>query len=341
MEIVKAGQVLDSTRRPLLEGIRAAKSELLIAVPFISTEVARDVSRAALASGAGSLRLLTALNENAVRGGFLSPTGLRVLADSGFEIRSARNLHAKVTLVDGTFGIAGSGNLTSQGLGGRKRRNLELGVGLTKSQVTAAEGIVRRWWKESKPVTDAMLEKYEAMAPARGQRGGGFGSFVYDDDADDLPQKRPAWSTGLWLKMLYHHTRRDQPNWWRKSKWVSDGRPPPSLENLVSGPRYVVGDLLLFYLVELDGSIRCCPTVAEVTCKPRHDPDYVRENALPGDEHQWPWVTKVEVIDSTSLEKAPDLSTIEVDPESTEQHGRLVLQPSQFAKARAVIAAHP
>ncbi len=340
---MRTGQVLDATRGPLLTGIRNARSELLIAAPFISSEVAEDISRAALASDAETLLLLTALNESAVRGGFLSPAGLHILADSGFEIRSIRNLHAKVTLVDGTFGIVGSGNLTASGLGGKKRRNLELGVYLAKSQVVTAEAIVRQWWKRGKPVSIATLDKYAAMAPApsRGRRrNGGYGSFVYGDDWEP-PARSRGGSTGLWLKMLYHHTRRDKPNWWRKVTWVSDGRPPPSPEKLINGPRYEIDDLLILYLVELGGSVRCCPTLVKVTDNPRHDPKFVRENAFPGDEDHWPWVTDVEVIDSTSLEHAPRLSDIGVEPQSTEQHGRLVLQPDQLALARTAISANP
>jgi hypothetical protein len=340
---MRAGRVLDATRGPLLQGIRKARSEVLLAAPFISAEVAEDVARAALASGVKTRRLLTALNENAVRTGFLSPSGLLTLADAGFEVRSIRNLHAKVVLADGVFGLVGSGNLTSQGLGGQQRKNLELGVALTKSQVVAAEETVNRWWKQGEPVSRATLDKYVAMAPARGkgQRwGGGYGPFVYGDDPDPAPQRRSG-STGLWLKMLYHHTRRDQPNWWRKVTWISDGRPPPSPQNLVNGPRYEIDDLLVFYLVEVGGPIRRCAAVAEVKSHPRHDPDFVGKNGFPGDEEQWPWVTKVKVIDSTSLELAPTLDDIGVDPRSTERKGRLVLQPRQFASARDAISANP
>lgn len=335
------GRILEATREPLLGGIRVARSEVLVAAPFISAEVAGDLARAALASGVGSRRLLTALNDNAVRGGFLDPAGLRILADAGFEIRSIRNLHAKVILVDGKFGLVGSGNLTSHGLGGKRRRNLELGVALTRSQVAAAEKIVGHWWSQGKPVSRAKLDEFAAKAPARGRggRGGGFGSFVYGDDPD--PPPRRGRSTGLWLKMLYHDTRRDQPNWWRKVPWISDGRPPPTPQNLVNGPSYELGDLLVLYLVERGGPVRCCPAIAEVKSFPRHDPKFVRENAFAGDEKQWPWVTNVEILDSMTLEGAPGLDDIEVDPKSTERHGRLVLEAHQVALAREAIASSP
>lgn len=131
--------MLDATAGPLLDGIRLARDRVVIAAPFLSLAVARDISRAALASGVKTKLLLTALNDNAVRGGFLDPTGLVLLQESGFEIRSARNLHAKVALIDGESGIIGSGNLTTQGLGAKKRRNLELGVRLRPAQAHSAE----------------------------------------------------------------------------------------------------------------------------------------------------------------------------------------------------------
>jgi hypothetical protein len=336
-----AGEVLDASAGPLLEGIRSARDRVVIAAPYLSLPVARDISRAALASRADTKHLLTALNDNAVRGGFLDPTGLLLLRESNFEIRSARNLHAKVVLIDGKSGIIGSGNLTTAGVGAEKRRNLELGVRLQPAQAQSAEQITKRWWTKAKPVSRNTLDRYIAMKPAaKGGRGGGYGSFIYEED-DDLPKERRAGTTGLWLKMLYHHTRRDRANWWRQVDWISDGRPPPSPQHLVGGPQYEEGDLIVFYLVELDGAIRCCPALAEVTSEPDYDPEYVRLHAFTGDEKQWPWVTKVKVLDSTSLDSAPTLVDLKVDPKSTERRGRLVLQPEQLEVARARIAAAP
>ncbi len=335
-----SGEVLDAAAGPLLKGVRRAQSRILIAAPFLSLTVAQDIARAALASGAETKLLLTALNENAVRGGFLNPGALLLLQESGFEIRSARNLHAKVVLVDGKVGIIGSGNLTTQGLGGKRRRNLELGVRLRPAQVTSAEAITKRWWGKADRVSRRTLDKYAAMKPSGGggHGGSGYGSFVYEDD-EDLPKSRGRGTTGLWLKMLYHHTRRDKPNWWRHVKWISDGRPPPSPTHLVGGPQYEIGDLIVFYLVELDGPVRCCPALAEVTSEPQHNPEFVRRRGFEGDEKQWPWVTRVKILDSTSLDAAPRLDDLAVQPSSTEQQGRLVLRAGQLEAARAMIAA--
>lgn|GEM_PF-2784770 len=349
MARVKSGSIVDSTRDLLVGRVRRAQAELVIAAPFLSSGVAAEISRASLAARAKSRMLLTALNDDAVARGYLDPAGLRLLAESGFEIRSIRNLHAKFALVDREWGVIGSGNLTTRGLAGKRRRNLELGVVLTTPQVVAARRIAMRWWRLSGPVDEKALSKSERLAGSRRsgwRRRGGVGPFLYGEDEDesipDLGRRDKQGNrkrTGLWLKMLYHHTRRDDPNWWRRVKWVSDGRPPPSADRLVGGPRYEIGDLLIFYLLEKGGSVRCCPAVAEVQSEPRYEPEFVAENAFPGDELQWPWVTNVKVLDSISLDDAPRLADLEVAPQSVRQQGRIVLEAGQFEAARAKIAA--
>lgn len=347
--MARSGSIVDTTRGPILQRVRRAQSELIIAAPFISKGVAAEISRASLAARAEKRMLLTALNEDAVARGYLDPAGLRILAESGFEIRSVRNLHAKFVLVDRDWGVVGSGNLTSKGLAGKRRRNLELGVVLTTPQIAAARKIAMRWWQRGGPVDDKVLNKYAGLERSAGsgrRRSGGVGPFIDgEDDGEAIPdlgrsgRSRRRARTGLWLKMLYHHTRRDIPDWWRRVEWVSDGRPPPSPERLVGGPRYRVGDLMVFYLLEKGGPVRCCPAVAEVEGTSEYDPEFVAANGTPGDELQWPWVTKVKMLDSASLDDAPTLDDLEVGPQSVRQQGRIVLEARQFEAARTRIAA--
>ena len=121
-----------------------------------------------------------------------------MLSEAGFEIRSILNLHAKVVLADGTWGIVGSGNLTTAGLSGTKRKNLELGVTLTKRQSVTAETIIENWWRKAKPVDEAQLAKFESIAASARGRGSrkGYGSFVYGDEpaapTTAPPQHRPV-----------------------------------------------------------------------------------------------------------------------------------------------------
>jgi len=335
--------VVDTTRDVLLERIRSARSEVMVAAPYLSQAVAAEISLAALESRSKSRMLLTALNDGAVAGGFLAPAGLRLLIESRFEVRSIRNLHAKFALIDRKWGIVGSGNLTSSGLAGQRRRNLELGVILSAGEVVPARRIAARWWKKGKPVDPATLARYERMAPkSRGgsRRSGGFGPIVEgsDEPPQPIPERRRGGSTGLWLKMMHHYPGRDGPNWWRSVKWVSDGRPPPSPKRLVGGPSYSRDDLMVFYLVEKGGSVRRCPAIAKVVEEARYRPSHVARHGFPGDELKWPWVTKVEVLDSSSLDQAPRLDDLDVSPKSVRQQGRLVLQPEQFEAARQLIA---
>jgi hypothetical protein len=103
---------------------------------------------------------------------------------------------------------------------------------------------------------------------------------------------------------------------------------------LVGGPRYALGDLLVFYLVERGGPTRCCPAIAEVRKLPRYAPDVVRARGAPGDAEKWPWLTDVKVLHSTSLSDAPRLRDLGVESKSVRQQGRIVLSESQFEAAR-------
>jgi hypothetical protein len=329
-------------REPLLAAVRSAQRKVFIAAPFVSGDVAAALAKGALASTASERRFLTALTEGSVRSGFLNPRGLRKLMDSGFQIASIPNLHAKVALVDNRWGLVGSGNLTNSGLGGRKTANVELGVGLTRSQIQEGWRIAEAWWDAASPVTAADLAPYEQMARARGDRrrsGRRHGREFPAPEGTEVEDIRRRRSTGLWLKMMYHDTRRNRREWWRNRRWISDGRPPPSDDHLVGGPRYAVGDLLVFYLVERGGPVRCCPAIAEVRGPTRYDPAYVGAHGRPGDADQWPWVTEVRVLHSTSLQDAPTLSDVGVSPSSVRRQGHIKLSESQFAAARDRILA--
>jgi len=88
--------------------------------------------------------LITALNESAVAGGYLSTEALEDFVAAQFEVRSLRNLHAKVLLADSSWGFIGSGNLTEAGA---NRRNAELGIVLSPQQARKADRrYFERWW---------------------------------------------------------------------------------------------------------------------------------------------------------------------------------------------------
>src|SRR3954453_482485 len=94
---------------------RRARRRIDIATPFLSADVAAYLVRACDEGNARDRRFITALNAAAVEGGYLDPDGVEELLAGGFDAKSLRNLHAKVLIADGTWGLIGSGNLTVAG----------------------------------------------------------------------------------------------------------------------------------------------------------------------------------------------------------------------------------
>jgi hypothetical protein len=335
-----AGQLVEVARESVLSQIRFARDEVLLAAPFLSRDVAEAVAIAGVASGARRLRFITALTARSVTAGVLDPEALRVLMDHNFELRSIQNLHAKLALVDGKWGLVGSGNFTTRGLGATRSGNIELGVVLDTQQVGRARTIFGRWWKAAERIESKDLRAYEKLP--RGPRSGvacglAHGPKLPVEVGAALGGARRRTRTGLWLKALYHDTRRDRGRWWAKVDWVSDGRPPKDPAAPKGGPTYAMGDLLLFYLVERDGPVRCCPAIAEVVAEPRYDPGFVRRNGAKGDDKQWQWVTEVRVLHDTTIERAPKLSDIDIQPQSVRQQGHIILEEPQFLAARSRI----
>jgi hypothetical protein len=83
---------------------RRARAAVDIATPFLSADVATYVVRACDDGQAPRRRLLTAANVAAIEGGYLDPDGIEEFAAAEVELRSLRNLHAKVMLVDDCWG---------------------------------------------------------------------------------------------------------------------------------------------------------------------------------------------------------------------------------------------
>jgi phosphatidylserine/phosphatidylglycerophosphate/cardiolipin synthase-like enzyme len=113
-----AGELLTYARTELLARIRGAEQRVWLASPFLSRPVAEEIAAAAGESAAGDRRLLTALVAASVQTRVLDPGALELLLDSGFELCSVPNLHAKLSLIEAGWGLVGSGNLTNAGLGG-------------------------------------------------------------------------------------------------------------------------------------------------------------------------------------------------------------------------------
>src|ERR1700709_2618239 len=109
----KAGSLVGAGLDEIVYALRASRSTVDIATPFMSHPVAALLVRES--AMAKRRRLLIALNDAAVQGGYLDPRGVEAFVEGNFEIRSLRNLHAKLVVADRRWGLVGSGNLTIAG----------------------------------------------------------------------------------------------------------------------------------------------------------------------------------------------------------------------------------
>jgi PLD-like domain len=338
----RAGALLDIARDDLIESVRRARRRSWLTSPFLSNAVAKLIAEAAKFSGARDLRFITALGADPVRRGVLSVRGLETLRVAGFELRSVPNLHAKTAVIDDSWGLAGSGNLTASGLGTQNGGNVELGVVLSRSQVSTAARHFSAWWTSAKPILEDDIADYWRWAPKRvsGQasvrdRGPVHGTPILASAGRELSRLRAEQASrnpdrGYWLKMLYYDER-DLDRWWEKMTWVSDvhrlrdrdGEP-------LLRPSYRIGDLLVLYLVG-----HACPAIAEVKKKSVFDPARVERGSNRSDANRWGWLTEVRVIHKTDtgLEGAPELDLLGVDPSSVRQHGHIRISSNVYARA--------
>jgi hypothetical protein len=222
MRRAPSGSVLQWSRDELYAGVRAAKSEIVIVSPYISRGVAMHVAQVAGASKAKTLRLLTCLSPAATAAGVLDRDALFDLLRAGWELRTGRNLHAKVALVDREWGLIGSGNLTARGLGGEEiKGNAELGVVLSTTQVARTHRIVARWWKEAEPIDEAMIESCPPRSRGRGAKQTAVGPDL-GSQRESFEDRPPRDHTGFWLKMVYDAEERRGAEWWKRQDWLSD-----------------------------------------------------------------------------------------------------------------------
>jgi phosphatidylserine/phosphatidylglycerophosphate/cardiolipin synthase-like enzyme len=178
---------------------RRAKASIDVATPFLSADVAAYLVRACDGGEATTRRFITALNVAAIQGGYLDPDGIDEFDAAGFEVRSLRNLHAKVLLTDDRWGLIGSGNLTVAGANGG---NAELGILLSAPQTHAArQQHFDRWWTASEPIDLKYLRTLAQRRPSSNQRRRreGRGGLFQSDASVDLrasPHRGPAADIG-------------------------------------------------------------------------------------------------------------------------------------------------
>lgn len=326
------GRLVTFARTELFAAIRRAESSISLVSPFLSRPVADRLAAVADESNAASRRLITALNAFSVRAGVLDPSGLASMYYAGFEIRNVANLHAKVALVDGAWGLVGSGNLTNAGLGPdasecHARANVELGVVLTHQQVAAASRLFEQWWAIARCVSREDISAYEALP-----------RFPRDRDrlADEVPEVEVPTNDAIesilvepeaiaaarkyWMKAAYFRRGQDADGWWLRG-WISDRRRAP----------YRVDDLVVLYLGG-DGSPQCCPAILRVLKEPREDADFVEHHGRGPVDRKWPFVTETQCVFDIPIRQAPRPEAFGIDPRST-QPGYRRLSRDQFEEA--------
>jgi hypothetical protein len=326
-----AGELLTFARDELLRRMSDARERIWLASPFLTAEIAERVSRAGESSSAQDKRLLTALVPGSVQVGVLDPNALRLLCEKGFEVASIANLHAKVSLIDSSWGLIGSGNLTNAGLGSADHNNVELGVVLSPTQIDDAASIFDQWWEEAKPVPENVIDRFAALPRiARGDTGvADFGPVLEISQTSELEQvlnedKATANARQNWIKSNYH--RRDEETWWRRG-WISDRRWAP----------YEIGDLIVLYLSKRDGGPGICPVIVRVDSPPRYDRDWVIEKRDMTAADRWPYVTKTSVVAEIPISAGISLSVANKTGQSV-QGGYCSISLEQFEQVASAMS---
>jgi hypothetical protein len=318
-----AGELITYARTELLARIQAAKQRVWLASPFLSKSVAEEISAASGEASASERRLLTALVAGSVQTRVLDPGALEILLDSGFELCSVPNLHAKVSLIDTSWGLVGSGNLTNAGLGGEGRANVELGVVLNDEQIANTATLFARWWDGADPIGSSQIAEYASL-PRLKTAPRAYGTPVGVDLPQSLEEilaedELTALGRGYWVKS--NHQRHDDPTWWKRG-WISDWRQAS----------YAIGDLVILYLSAKDGGPAICPAVVRVTDPSQLAREWIAAHGDPKAAEQWPYRTMTEVVGEVPVKSGAKLEEFGLSGQSV-QGGYCSITRSQFEEA--------
>lgn len=321
-----AGELVTYARTELLARVRGAAERVWLASPFLSRPVAEEIVVAVMESSAAERRLLTALVPGSVQTRVLDPAALETLLDASFDLCSVPNLHAKLSLVDSSWGLLGSGNLTNAGLGGKSHANVELGVTLDAAQITTAAQYYETWWDGADPIHAGLIAEYAALPRVHPPLGkpGGYGTPIRVGLPASLESllaedELTAHGRGYWVKSNYQ--RHDNSTWWKRG-WISDWREAS----------YAVGDLIVLYLAAKDGGPAICPAVVVVTEPSEHAPQWIAEHGDPEAADKWPYRTLIETVGEVPIEAGAKLRDFGLTGQSM-QGGYCSITRQQFEQA--------
>jgi hypothetical protein len=289
---MKPGQLIPFAREELMRKIAGAEERILLASPFLSFPVAKQIAEAADKSTAQDRRLLTALEERSVAVGVLDPRALERLQEAKFQIGNIENLHAKLSLVGSGWGLVGSGNLTGKGLGDeRGGGNYELGAILTAKQIQEASAIFAKWWKKAREVSADEIAEYKLVPRIkldRKSRRGKSGSTLPVVDVARLQQfltEEIDSHRRYWVDANYHNPKAE--TWWHQ-EWIS-GQPEVA---------YSEGDVIVIYLGAKNGGPKLCPAIVQATTTTEASAGWVakQRDDDPEAPKRWPNVTHIRIL---------------------------------------------
>lgn len=277
----KQQPLVESATHWLSDALSQVDGDVVLSSPYLSFDVCRRVSVAAVASSV-SWRLATTLDPSAVANGYLSVQGMELLLKAGVEVAHVDRLHAKCFVV-GSRAMLGSANLTGAGLGSSANPNRELGIELDPDRVEQARKVISSW--PSRLVNhndlDQLLEESRRLTrtSTRGQDAELDAASALHLAEELLADARDG-GRSLWLKLEYGEPGLDS---WREPSWFASPKK--------GKPGFRRGDLVFICAKDTHD----CYAVVEVTSDPEFQPDeYVRWTASqqPDALDRWPWINR-------------------------------------------------
>ncbi|MFI7583437.1 phospholipase D-like domain-containing protein [Kocuria sp. M1N1S27] len=319
------GRLIDTAEEWFEVAIADPDGDVVLTSPYLAFDVCRRIAEAAQASGV-SWTLVTMLDPSAVANGYLSVKGLRLMLDSGVEIRHVERLHAKCFIV-GHRAMLGSANLTGAGLGSSPTANRELGVELDQEQAASARAVIASWLARTvdRGDLDQLLERSKELTGTERTQRDRLDAVSALQLAEQLLDDARDPARSLWLKLEYGEPSLE--GWRGESRFASPKKGKPGFKP---------GDLVFICAQDTHD----CYAVVEVGSDPLFQPaSYIEEmrETDPGVIDRWPWInyTKPRLVPVELMELK--LSELGVKGQGL-QNGHVRLEFDQFTAGVRALA---